>query len=114
MAVKTERFIGLGQTLLHCKALTIIFKIGYGKTISHNSQISPNCEFFPSWAHCETGFVKRIIEPYFAGSEHFCWTGEKMGKYNCRIAQDGLLAANPTQVSGTMGWVNLLYNETRN
>lgn len=31
------------------------------------------------------------------GSEHFCWTGEKMGKYNCRIAQDGLLAANPTQ-----------------
>ena len=52
MAVKTERFIGLGQTLLHCKALTIIFKIGYGKTISHDSQISPNCEFFPSWAHC--------------------------------------------------------------
>lgn len=31
------------------------------------------------------------------GSEHFCWTGEAMGKYNCRVAQDGLLAANPTQ-----------------
>ena len=65
MAVKTERFIGLGQTLLHCKALTIIFKIGYGKTISHDSQISPNCEFFPSWAHCAIGLFMFLKEANF-------------------------------------------------
>ena len=64
MAVKTERFIGLGQTLLHCKALTIIFKIGYGKTISHDSQISPNCEFFPSWAHCAAHTTPVGVEPH--------------------------------------------------